>query len=198
MIRRASDSPRTAETPMRMVPYLPFFLLALAGCVEQHKPDARSVPDLYASLARPGAQVDPAAARDIISIYRRNKGLSLLRLDPALQRVAQRQAHAMATHGGAGAKVRSGLAGRLKEAGVDRRTAVQNISSGYHTLPEAFSGLATIAAAQRQYAERGRPPHGDRHRLCARDQIQGLLGARLDGLTREDLPASHPFVEKRP
>lgn len=125
---------------MRMLSCSLLALLGLAGCTEQPKPQMRTAPNLYASLAQPGASVDPAAARDMISIYRRNKGLSLLRLDPALQRIAQEQARVMAASGGANAAVRRGLATRMKAAGVGMRTAVQNVSSGYHTLPEAFSG----------------------------------------------------------
>ncbi|MGE3644686.1 MAG: CAP domain-containing protein [Beijerinckiaceae bacterium] len=114
--------------------------LAMAGCTESEAPRPRAAPDLYASLATPGARVDPAAARDMISIYRHNKGLPLLRLDPALQRIAERQARAMAANGGAGGDVRSGLKRMLSSERVTYRTAVQNVSSGYHTLPEAFSG----------------------------------------------------------
>ena len=113
--------------------------LALAGCASA-PPPSRSAPDLYASLARPGARVDPAAARDVISIYRNNKGLPVLRLDPALQRIAERQVRSMATHGGADRAVRSGLRRQLASEKVSYRTAVQNVSSGYHTLPEAFAG----------------------------------------------------------
>ena len=115
--------------------------VVLSGCSQQ-KPAAqrRQAPDLYTSLARPGAHVSPSAARDIIAIYRTNKGLPLLRLDPALQRIAKTQARAMAHAGGANRAVRSGLGKLLAREKVSYKTAIQNVSSGYHTLPEAFAG----------------------------------------------------------
>lgn len=112
--------------------------IALSGCAD-NKPRPQAGP-LYASLARTGATVDAAAARDMISIYRTNKGLGLLRLDPALQRAAQAQVRAMAERGGADAGVRKGLRRELTKAGYNGKVAVQNVSAGYHTLPEAFAG----------------------------------------------------------
>ena len=114
--------------------------IALSACAAAPPPAPRASSDLYASLARPGARVDPAAARDIISIYRNNKGLAVLRLDPALQRIAEQQVRSMAAHGGADKAVRSGLRRLLAKENVRYATAVQNVSSGYHTLPEAFAG----------------------------------------------------------
>lgn len=112
--------------------------LVLSGCADSgRKPQAGP---LYASLARPGATIDAAAARDMISIYRTNKGLGVLRLDPALQRAAQAQVRAMAERGGADAQVRKGLRRELARAGYNAKVAVQNVSAGYHTLPEAFAG----------------------------------------------------------
>lgn len=114
--------------------------LAVSGCAQQ-KPQAQKPADnFYASLARPGAQVSPAAARNLISIYRKNKGLALLRIDPALQRIAQAQVRRMAAAGGANSSVRAGLRAALGQEKVAYRVAVQNVSSGYHTLPEAFAG----------------------------------------------------------
>jgi uncharacterized protein YkwD len=114
--------------------------IAVSGCASEAPRPTRAAGDLYASLARPGARLDAAAARDMISIYRTNKGLPRLRLDPALQRIAAEQVRAMAAAGGAKRSVRSGLRRLMLQQGVNARTAVQNVSSGYHTLPEAFAG----------------------------------------------------------
>jgi len=76
-------------------------MAAVSGCALQPPRQHDARPDFYASLAKPGARVSPTAARDIISIYRRNKRLSLVRLDPALQRVAEIQTWRMAAQNGA-------------------------------------------------------------------------------------------------
>lgn len=114
--------------------------IAMSGCSSEAPRQPRSAGDLYANLARPGARVDVAAARDMISIYRTNKGLSRLRLDPVLQRIAAEQVRSMAAAGGANRSVRSGLRKLMAQQNLAAGTAVQNVSSGYHTLPEAFAG----------------------------------------------------------
>ena len=115
-------------------------MAVVSGCASQPPRQQDARPGFYASLAKPGARVSPAAVRDIISIYRRNNGLALVRLDPALQRAAEIQAQRMVAQGGAGNQVRKGLHALLRRQKISFRTAVQNVSSGYHTLPEAFAG----------------------------------------------------------
>ncbi len=112
----------------------------MAGCTQPEAPRPGAAGNLYASLANHGARVDAGAARDLISIYRRNNGRSVLRIDPALQAIAEEQVRIMAANGGANNSVRAGLAGKLARAGHKQNIAIQNVSSGYHTLPEAFSG----------------------------------------------------------
>lgn len=114
--------------------------IALPGCAPEAPVQRQTGAGFYASLAKPGAKVSPVQARDVIAIYRRNKGLPLLRLDPALQRIAETQVQRMASNGGASSKVRSGLRVLMAREKLTYRTAVQNVSSGYHTLPEAFAG----------------------------------------------------------
>lgn len=46
----------------------------------------------------------------------------------------------MAAAGGANRSVRSGLRKLMAQQNLTAGTAVQNVSSGYHTLPEAFAG----------------------------------------------------------
>lgn len=114
---------------------------ALAGCNAGQEPAPRVTgpePPMYRSLAATGARVDPVTARDMISLYRRNSGLGALTLDDGLQRVAETQARDMAQSGDLAA--RGELGDRLAGAGVQTPAAVENVSAGYHTLAEAFSG----------------------------------------------------------
>ena len=75
----------------------------------------------------------------MISLYRANNGASALVVDPALTRAAQAQADAMAREGEV-SHGRTPLGTRLKQHGVDPGAAVENVSAGYYTLAEAFSG----------------------------------------------------------
>jgi uncharacterized protein YkwD len=120
------------------------FCLALAACGappprETPAPGPAREPSLYRSLSRGGAEVDAEAARDMISQYRRNHGLGELALDARLQEVASERARAMARRGAVDSRSAGGLAARLRAAGVDG-AAIENLSAGYDTLAEAFSG----------------------------------------------------------
>lgn len=95
---------------------------------------------MYRSLAAAGAVVDADAARSMISLYRANKGLGPLVVDRGLQRVAEAQARAMAADGKISHDAHGSLTQRLTAAGYGRNIAVENVSAGYHTLAEAFSG----------------------------------------------------------
>ncbi len=97
-----------------------------------------SEPAMYRSLAADNAVVDADGARQMLSLYRSNKGLGPLSLDESLQAVAQKQAREMARRGDLAA--RGSLSARLAQTGVERATAIENVSAGYHTLAEAFSG----------------------------------------------------------
>ncbi|SCY26152.1 CAP domain-containing protein [Microvirga guangxiensis] len=109
--------------------------LVLAGCQTGQR-QAHQTPSFYTSMANSGAVVDAVMARDMIGAYRRNNGLGPLTLDPDLQAAAQAEADAMA----AADKPSSAEAfkGRLSSAGFLAPGA--NLSAGYHTLAEAFSG----------------------------------------------------------
>lgn len=115
-------------------------VVALAACgAEPARIAAPSQPTFYNKLNAASVKVDSNAARDMISLYRANNGASALVVDPALTRAAQAQADAMAregqvTHG------RTPLGARLKQHGVDPGEAAENVSAGYYTLAEAFSG----------------------------------------------------------
>jgi uncharacterized protein YkwD len=116
---------------------LPIFsVLLLAAC--QSEPSVRrdQTPSFYVSMAKAGAQVDAAMARDMIGAYRGNKGLGPLTLDPDLQAAAQAEADAMARADRPSSA--DSFKSRLGATGFASPAA--NMSAGYHTLAEAFSG----------------------------------------------------------
>src|ERR1700748_2683704 len=88
-----------------------FVTLLLAGCAAQ-KPIPEQ-PAMYINMAEPGAKLDAATAASMISQYRQNNGLGAVAVDPALMAVGGSQSASL---------------------------AVENISAGYHTMAEAFSG----------------------------------------------------------
>ena len=120
----------------------PILALSLASCADAPTPVPRAQrePTMYRSLAAAGAVVDADAARSMISLYRANKGLGPLVVDPGLQRVAEAQARAMAADGKISHDAHGSLTQRLNAAGYAKNIAVENVSAGYHTLAEAFSG----------------------------------------------------------
>lgn len=116
-------------------------ILSLCACSDESRlPKEPEQPSFYRSLAAPGARVDAEAAREMISLYRRNNGLSTLALDASLQEAAQAQADAMAGANSLSHEVRGSLTMRLTARGMRSVRAAENVSAGYHTLAEAFSG----------------------------------------------------------
>lgn len=142
--------------------------LALGSCAETPAPVQTAEPAMYRSLAAPGAVVDAEAARAMLSLYRANKGLSALVVDPGLQRVAEAQARAMAADGAISHAAHGTLAQRLDAAGYRTNAAVENVSAGYHTLAEAFSGW------------RDSPPH-NRNMLDPKMRRMGVATAYAPG-----------------
>jgi uncharacterized protein YkwD len=61
-------------------------------------------------------------------------------VEPALMKLAEAQARAMAARDKLDHDVIHGFAERIKGSGYDAKVAVENIGAGYHTLAEAFSG----------------------------------------------------------
>jgi uncharacterized protein YkwD len=113
-------------------------LLLLAGCSADVKiPDQ---PAMYLDMAQPGATLDTVAAAIMISQYRQNNGLGTVVVDPELTRLAEQQSQAMAARNKMDHNVKGPLDKRLGASGYPATVAVENISAGYHTLAEAFSG----------------------------------------------------------
>ncbi len=121
--------------PMACLPVIAGLAAAigLSGCTET--PQGAN-PGFYRNLASSGAEIDAPTARAMISAYRINNGLGALALDPALQAIAAGEARAMAASDrpASADKVKS----RLAAAGIAAPEV--NLSAGYRTLPEAFSG----------------------------------------------------------
>jgi Cysteine-rich secretory protein family len=137
---------RLSMSPWRRLPLgLPGILglaaLALNACAwagDQDPPPAQ--PSFYRSLAAPGATLDALAAASMISGYRHNNGLPPVTLDPYLMTMAQDQARVMAARNVLDHSAGRGFQERLKASGFDATVAAENISAGYYTLAEAFSG----------------------------------------------------------
>ena len=110
----------------------------LGGCANSYAP--KGEPSFYRNLAQPGAELDAAAAASMISGYRANNGLPAVALDTELMRLAQAQAEIMAKRDKLDHGAGKPFVQRLKASGYDAKTAAENISAGYHTLAEAFSG----------------------------------------------------------
>lgn len=113
-------------------------LAGLGGCADTYTP--KSEPSFYRNLAQPGAELDAVAAASMISGYRANNGLPTVTLDPELMRLALAQAEIMAKRDKLDHGAGKPFVQRLKASGYDAKRAAENISAGYHTLAEAFSG----------------------------------------------------------
>ena len=111
--------------------------LLLASCASEKPVEA---PAMYVDMSVPGAKLDSQAAAIMFSQYRQNNGLGVVVVDPELTRLAESQSQAMASANKMDHDVRAPLAKRLAGAGYPATVAVENISAGYHTLAEAFSG----------------------------------------------------------
>jgi uncharacterized protein YkwD len=114
-----------------------FLMLLLAGCAAEAPVQE---PTMYADMATPGARLDPVAAATMISQYRQNNGLGAVVVDPELVKMAETQSQAMASQNKLDHDVKAPLAKRLNAFGYPANVAVENVSAGYHTLAEAFSG----------------------------------------------------------
>jgi len=112
----------------------------LAGCFLGDRDPPPGQPSFYRSLAQNGVQVDAAAAQSMISGYRQNNGLGPVTVDPILTRMAQEQAQVMAARDKLDHSAGRPFQDRIRTSGFEAKVAAENVSAGYHTLAEAFSG----------------------------------------------------------
>jgi uncharacterized protein YkwD len=113
---------------------------ALAACALGDHDPPPGQPSFYRSLAQPGAEIDASAAQSMISGYRQNNGLGAVTIDPILTRMAQEQARVMAARDKLDHSAGRPFQERIRTSGFDAKVAAENVSAGYHTLAEAFSG----------------------------------------------------------
>lgn len=111
----------------------------LSACAADRDPPPGQ-PSFYRSMAAAGAELDANVAASMISGYRQNNGLAAVEVDPGLMKLAQEQARAMAAKDKLDHNVGRDFKSRISSSGFDAKVAVENISAGYHTLAEAFSG----------------------------------------------------------
>ncbi len=110
--------------------------LYLAGCA------TLPVPGEGASSAAAvfPVEVDEAAARRAIALYREKHGLGDVELDPGLVVVAQHQAEAMAQADVLSHDIAGDLPTRIKAAGLRRGAEAENVSTGYESFERALLG----------------------------------------------------------
>ncbi|MBV9970941.1 MAG: CAP domain-containing protein [Xanthobacteraceae bacterium] len=113
-------------------------LTGLAACAGDPVPGEQ--PAFYRSMASADAQVDGPTAASMISGYRHNNGLGTVEVDPELMRLAYERARAMAAKDKLDRAASREFNKSLADAGFNPKQTVENISAGYHTLAEAFSG----------------------------------------------------------
>jgi uncharacterized protein YkwD len=113
-------------------------LLALGGCAGDTVVNEQ--PAMYISMANGDAKLDAQAAASMISLYRQNNGLGEVVVDPELMKLAEQQSQVMASRNKLDHDAKAPLAKRLNASGYPATLAVENVSAGYHTLAEAFSG----------------------------------------------------------
>jgi uncharacterized protein YkwD len=112
-------------------------MAAPGGCSDRDL--TLSQPGFYRNIAE-GGELDVKSAEAMISNYRANNGLPTVAIDPTLTKLAEAQARAMAARNKLDHNVIGPFNARIAKSGFDASAAVENISAGYHTMAEAFSG----------------------------------------------------------
>ncbi len=112
---------------MTRTPTILVLALSLAGC--------GLAPDPFGARAPVTTPVTTdidqgAAAARAVSEYRQARGLSAVRIDAALTKVAEHQAAAMASTGVFSHEAGGEFTSRLRRFGVKHRTAAENLSAG--------------------------------------------------------------------
>jgi uncharacterized protein YkwD len=119
---------------------LALVLAGLAACASVTGELPSGEPTFYRDLTKPGAKLDAGAAASMLSGYRRNNGLPAVTLDPELMQLAEQQSRAMVSKNQLSHNAGGSFSERMAKSGYHARAAAENISAGYYTLAEAFSG----------------------------------------------------------
>ncbi|HVI27116.1 CAP domain-containing protein [Hansschlegelia sp.] len=147
--------------------------LALAGCTSTAPNPPTATPGLYQSQSKPGATLDRQAAAEMVSEFRRGRGLGPVTLDPALNRMAEAQASAMARDNKLSHETSAGsLKARIAASGYRNGGMWENIGAGHDTLADAFTGW------------RSSPPHM-KNMLQPKASRIGIAAARAPGTRYE-------------
>lgn len=98
------------------------------------------VPPFYDRLDLTGHKVDPGSSLSMINQYRGNNGARPLKWNPVLAQVAQQAADKLAAAGRVLSSDDVRLGDSLIQAGYRYKMYTANLSAGYRTFAEAFSG----------------------------------------------------------
>ena len=111
--------------------------IALAGCAAgTHETQQRP----WSANELAAVRLDPSAAVADLNAYRAGKGLTPVRLDPALTAVAEGQARAMASADSLSHDAGGSFPSRLAATGIDATEAGENLGGGYMSVSEAMNG----------------------------------------------------------
>ncbi len=113
--------------------------LLLASCSSTSN-EQSPTPPFYERLDQTQRPVDPASSVGMINNYRGNNGLAGLTWNPALAQVAKQVAERMAAADKVLSTADVHLGDELAKGGYRAKSYVANLSAGYRTFAEAFSG----------------------------------------------------------
>lgn len=112
----------------------------LSACTQVPVPVVDSTPAFYRNLESPDSQLDLQDAARTISTYRVSKGLNPVVIDPGLVVIAQNHATAQARANKVGHAIGGSFESRIRAVENQRGASVENVSAGYRSFAEAFSG----------------------------------------------------------
>ena len=116
---------------------------ALQACVGPEPERGGGSPRSALVLSR--VSLDRSAALAEVNAYRAANGQGALRLDPALDTLAQRQAEAMAAAGVVSHDVAGSLTSRLATTRFANVAAAENVAAGTSSFPETLAGWRASA-----------------------------------------------------
>jgi uncharacterized protein YkwD len=113
--------------------------LTLAACSNSPVPVA-TTPRFYDRLDQPGRKLDLPSSLGMINLYRANNGQPPLATDASLQRLAEAAAARMASENRVLTEADLTLPAAFAANGIKATSYSTNLSAGYRTFAETFSG----------------------------------------------------------